>query len=225
MAREDQKALPGLPPRRWLGDPSGRTAVVQPTDRTAEHLRALARQGFTYVRTGALSDAAAAPLLRAGWSVAARLHLLRHDLRRVPLSRTHRLRRAGDADLAAVTVLDDSAFPPEWRLGRTGLTDALGATPQRRFRVAGSAGAPAGYAISGRSARDGYIQRLAVAAGHQGEGLGRALTLDGLRWLKRWRARSASVNTYVGNDVALHLYLSLGFTEIHPGLLVLTIEL
>lgn len=86
-------------------------------------------------------------------------------------------------------------------------------------------GGPAGYAICGRSRRDGYVQRLAVASSCRRQGVGRALTLDGLRWLKRWRASSASVNTYEGNEAALGLYRSLGFVEVRPGLVVLTIDL
>lgn len=227
MAREDQKMPPGPAGRRWPGDPSGRTAVVRPGDRTVEDLRALARQGFVYVRTGALSHADAAPLLKRGWQVAAHLHLLRHDLKNLTPwhSPRPRLERAKSADLAALVALDDDAFPTEWRLGRGGLTDATRATPHTRFRIAPGGEGPAGYAICGRSGREGYVQRLAVAEAHQGQGLGRALTLDGLRWLKRWRARSASVNTYVGNDVALQLYASLGFAEVRPGLMVLTIAL
>ncbi len=121
--------------------------------------------------------------------------------------------------------MDDAAFPLDWRLGRDGLADALKATPHSRFRVAREGGRPVGYAVCGRSGREGYVQRLAVAASSRGQGLGRALTLDGLRWLKRWRASSAAVNTYVGNDGALRLYQSLGFVEVRPGLMVLTIDL
>ena len=214
--------------RRWPGDPSGRTALVRPAERSDQHLADLSRQGFRVARTGALSRGEADPLLRRGWSVAAKLHLLHHDLGKVPraaLTGDFRFRRATDRDVEAVSPLDDHAFPPEWRLGSAGLTEALGATPWSRFRIARTSQGPVGYAICGRSGRDGYIQRLAVAESHRGAGLGRALTIDGLRWLKRWRATSASVNTYVGNEVALHLYLSLGFDEVHPGLMVLTIDL
>lgn len=136
-----------------------------------------------------------------------------------------RLRRATESDLDAAATLDDEAFPAEWRLGRSGLSDALAATPQSRFRLARVDGRPVGYAICGRSGRDGYVQRLAVASSARRQGLGRALTLDGLRWLKRWRVTSTSVNTYVGNDDALRLYRSLGFVEVRRGLVVLTIDL
>jgi ribosomal protein S18 acetylase RimI-like enzyme len=44
-------------------------------------------------------------------------------------------------------------------------------------------------------------------------GLGRALGLDGLRWLQRKGVKEAVVNTQLGNEPALALYLSLGFRK------------
>lgn len=214
--------------RSWPGDPSGRTALVRPAGRDAADLRALRSAGYERARTGAMTHAEATPLVQRGWKVAAHLHLLRHDMGRLPPEHPRsgpRLRRATESDLDAAVALDDATFPLEWRLGRSGLADALRATPQSRFRLARGSSEPVGYAICGRSRRDGYVQRLAVAPAHQGRGLGRALTLDGLRWLKRWKATTASVNTYVGNDAALRLYESLGFVEVKPGLMVLTIDL
>ena len=184
--------------------------------------------GFTSARTGAVSHQEAQALLARGWRVAAHLHLLTHAMDRLPPAHPRtgpRLRRAGEADVDVAVELDNAAFPDEWRLGRPGLVDALRATPQSRFRMASGPEGAVGYAISGRAGREGYIQRLAVAASHRRTGLGRALTLDGLRWLKRRRVRSASVNTFVGNEAALRLYRSLGFVEVRPGLMVLTIDL
>lgn len=214
--------------RAWSGDPSGRTALVRPGNRTSADLAALRAAGFERARTGALTHPDATAMLARGWKVTAHLHLLRHDLTRLPPEHPRhgpRLRRAGESDLDAASALDDAAFPLDWRLGRDGLADAVRATPQSRFRLAREGAQPVGYAICGRSGRDGFVQRLAVADSSRRQGLGRALTLDGLRWLKRWRATSASVNTYVGNDAALRLYRSLGFVEVRPGLMVLTIDL
>lgn len=214
--------------RSWPGDPSGRTALTRPSQRVETELVKLARAGFAHARTGAVTHAEATPLLAQGWKIAAHLHLLQHPMTRLPPDHPRdgpSLRRAGEADLDAAVGLDDAAFPSEWKLGRAGLADALKATPQSRFRIAEDSSGAAGYAICGRSKREGYVQRLAVGASHQREGLGRALTLDGLRWMKRWRVTSAAVNTYVGNDPALRLYESLGFVEVRPGLMVLTIDL
>ena len=76
-----------------------------------------------------------------------------------------------------------------------------------------------GYAITGRAGDEGYLQRLAVAPAARRAGVGRALALDGLRWLRRRGARRAVVNTQYGNDAALALYLGLGFTHgaVGPG--------
>ena len=225
---DDLTVASGGSSRAWPGDPSGRTALVRPGSRSSADLNALRAAGFEHARTGALGHDEATTMLGRGWEIAAHLHLLRHDLGRLPPEHPRagpRLRRGAESDLDAAAALDDAAFPLDWRLGREGLADALRATPQSRFRLARQAAEPVGYAICGRSGRDGYVQRLAVAASARGQGLGRALTLDGLRWLKRWRATSAAVNTYVGNDAALRLYRSLGFVEVRPGLMVLTIDL
>jgi len=49
----------------------------------------------------------------------------------------------------------------------------------------------------------------------------RGLCLDGLRWLQRKGASGAVVNTQLGNDAALALYLSLGFRRERMQLAVL----
>ncbi|MEA2932384.1 MAG: hypothetical protein QOI56_1169 [Actinomycetota bacterium] len=127
------------------------------------------------------------------------------------------LRRATPADWDAVLDVDAGSFSPFWRLDRGGLEEALTATPSTRFRVATASPGPSrqgrvvGYAITGRAGAQGYLQRLAVAAGARRTGVGRALALDGLRWLRRRGVRRAVVNTQFGNDAALALYLRLGF--------------
>src|SRR4029453_5520850 len=92
--------------------------------------------------------------------------------------------------------------------------------PPRRFRV-GVGDGIVGYAIVGRAARRGYVQRLAVAPEVQGSGLGRALLPDGPRWLRRRGAGGAVVNPQGDNDRARQLYESLGFRMAPSGLAVL----
>src|SRR5829696_3701661 len=180
----------------------------------------LAARGFGEVLTGALSPAEQRGFLDAGFVVREPLHLLAHDLRDLPPNRPAPLRRARLADRPAVLQVDGAAFPPFWRLDDDGLTDALAATPTSRFRVA-VAGGVIGYAIVGRAARRGYVQRLAVGPEAQGSGLGRALLVDGLRWLRRRGAARAVVNTQVDNEQARRLYESLGFRLAPSGLAVL----
>ena len=58
-----------------------------------------------------------------------------------------------------------------------------------------------------------------------GPGLGGALVVDGLRWLRRWGAKEVLVNTQEGNEPAVRLYEALGF-ELRPdGLAVLRLAL
>jgi hypothetical protein len=49
-----------------------------------------------------------------------------------------------------------------------------------------------------------------------------ALVVDGLHWLRRWRAHRVVVNTQFDNDGALQLYEELGFRSQPLGLSVLS---
>ena len=187
----------------------------------------LAAQGYTRVVTAALAQAEQAGFRSVGFTVEQHLHLLAHDLSDLPVTRPAagvRLRRAVDDDLDAVVTADNQAFDPFWSMDPPGIDEALTATPRSRYRVAVN-GSVVGYAITGRAGGRGYLQRLAVAPAHQGQGTGRALVIDGLRWLRRWRADQCLVNTQVGNDPALGLYTDLGFRAQPEGLSVLALAL
>lgn len=189
----------------------------------------LARRGYVRAVTSALSPAEQPGFRAAGFEVAEQLHLLAHDLRRVPpppAAPVH-LRRAGKADRPAVLALDDTAFPPFWQLGQTGLDDAINATPRARFRVARdtATNVVVGYAVTGRAGHRGFLQRLAVRPDQRHRGIAQALVLDGLRWLRRWRVDRAVVNTQLDNEAALALYERLGFRREPAGLSVLSVGL
>lgn len=215
----------------WRG--SEHTVVVSPLpDRPApssaeidRQVQALAHQGVQLALTGALHHGELAPFLDAGFVEHERLHLLRHDLRRLPKPRTPvRLRRAWRRDQAAILQIDARAFDAFWTLDRGGLDDAVRATPVSRFRVAVD-GSVAGYAVTGRSAARGYLQRLAVDPDQHRRGIGLALVADSLRWLRTTGATVAVVNTQEHNEGALSLYLACGFVLEPHGLTVLRREL
>ncbi|MEZ5137643.1 MAG: GNAT family N-acetyltransferase [Acidimicrobiales bacterium] len=178
-------------------------------------------RGARHALTGALHQGELAPFLDAGFEPHERLHLLRHDLVVLPEAhRPVRLRRAWRRDHAEVLDIDGRAFDAFWALDRAGLDDAVRATPASRFRIAHDHEVT-GYAVSGRAADRGYLQRLAVDPRRHREGIGRALVADSLRWLRRHGARVAVVNTQEGNDAALALYLATGFVLEPHGLTVL----
>ena len=221
----DQGSSVGGAWRVWAGDPSGRTAVVRGTPRIGLLVPELLAAGMTLARTGALSEPAAAHLTDEGWDIAGRLHLLQHDLQRMERPWRGAFRKGRGAHLSEIAAVDRSAFPTEWQLGLQGLTEALAATPRSRIRIHRQGGAITAFAISGMAGGDGYLQRLAVVEALRRDGVGRQLTLDALRWMRRRRARRALVNTYEGNDAALRLYEGVGFHELSPGLVVLSIAL
>ncbi len=137
-----------------------------------------------------------------------------------------RMRRAWRRHLAPVLDIDARAFDEFWALDRRGLDDAVRATPVARFRVTGGVGRPiSGYAVTGRAADRGYLQRLAVDPDRHREGIGRALVADALGWLRRRGASVALVNTQERNAGALALYRACGFVDEPTGLLVLARDL
>jgi ribosomal protein S18 acetylase RimI-like enzyme len=211
----------------WHGDervayvsPVGDGRDLQPAD-VEQTLRRLAAAGYREAITAAIGPGEARSFLLAGFEVHERLHLLARDLRRLPTAPPAEMRRARRRDLDQVLAIDAAAFSDFWRLDLTGLEEALSATPSSRFRVALGPDGVAGYAICGRAGRRGFVQRLAVAPGAEGRGLGRALVLDGLNWLRRRGVDRVVVNTQVTNGRALDLYERLGFQRQPGGLAVL----
>ena len=95
--------------------------------------------------------------------------------------------------------------PPPRRRGRPrrrrpGLRAVLAPRPRRARRRPGrhrprpgsavaDDGGVVGYAVTGRSAARGYLQRLAVDPERWRQGVGAALVVDGLRWLRRRHVR------------------------------------
>ena len=217
----------------WRGDPD--TAYLNPVPGaplpSAEFvrrcLRTLTGQGYGRVVTGALSPSEQSSFRAAGFVVTEHLHLLSHDLRSIPSVEPPEglLRRSTRRDREDVLALDQLAFDPFWRLDDSGLDEAIAATPHTRFRVAEGAPGVLGYAITGRAGRRGYLQRLAVHPTEQRQGLGTLLVADALRWLRRWRADRAMVNTQLANERALALYERVGFRREPSGLSVLAREL
>lgn len=216
----------------WRGDPT--VALLSPTPGTPPSSRGLAdalddvrAQGYLSVLTPALTVPEQSVFLDHGFTVQERLHLLRHDLYRLPSDHLGGtvLRRGRPRDLPAVLELDGLAFDGFWRFDVHGLLDARSATPRSRFRVAWYHDRVVGYHIAGFARRLGYLQRLAVHPEFHGRGIGTTLVGDALRWFRRRGCDSVLVNTQEINQRALSLYRHLGFTDEPTGLAVLVADL
>jgi ribosomal protein S18 acetylase RimI-like enzyme len=215
----------------WRGD--AQIAYVAPmadaAPATAEAVRRccdlLAERGFAAVITAALGPAESRGFIEAGFTVRERLHLLAKELHDTPAAPSGPLRRGRRLDRPGVLTVDTRSFDSFWRLDDSGLSDAMAATPSSRLRVADDGHGVFGYAVSGRAGRRGFLQRLAVDPDHQRRGIGRALAIDGLRWMARRGAERAMVNTQEHNTNALSLYDDLGFRLQPGGLAVLQISL
>lgn len=192
-------------------------------------LRRLSDQGYSSIITAALHPEEARSFLATGFTEHDRLRVLSHDLvdldgprRSVPPDWGLRLRRARRADRDASLVVDARAFPGFWRLDRSGLEEALEATPRTRFRVARTCDRVVGYAVTGRAGSQGFLQRLATDPTAAGHGVGSALVLDALTWARRRHLARVLVNTQADNERALQMYLRLGFEPTTTDLVVLT---
>ena len=181
-------------------------------------------RGFHRIRTSALAPLAAHRVEALGFHMVQELVLLEHDHPSDAPRPEMPSQRLLVAQHAAASALDHAAFGVGWSLDPEAIDEVRRATPSHRARWLGES-LPAGYALTGRDARQGFLQRLAVHPDQQGQGLGRALVSDCLRWLARWRAERVLVNTPVGNHVALRLYETSGFRRLHERLRVFEREL
>ena len=188
--------------------------------------------GFVAVVTSALNESVTPTFLSVGFQRIDELAVLRHDLATIVDAPDVEHHRGTTKDRAAVLELDALAFQPAWRLDGVGLDDAIHATRAARWRVVDAppasgdaADRPIAYAVSGRSGRAGFLQRLAVHPEHLRQGIGRALVADCLKWNRRWACRSVLVNTQKSNEAALALYRDCGFERTQPDLHVLRTEL
>lgn len=191
----------------------------------SERLRSL---GYTRVRTTALATTAAHRAESAGYRCIQELALLAHldparGRRIAGVGATTATHRLATSQHAAASAVDRAAFGDDWALDTHAIEGVCTATPRHRARGAGSP--LAAYAISGRDAKQGFLQRLAVHPDLQRQGLGRALVHDSLQWAARWRVQRVLVNTPVDNEPAIALYEQFGFRRLGEQLRVYELEL
>ena len=113
-------------------------------------------------------------------------------------SRSTRPRSARSGD--STTPDSTRRSRPRRRAGSGSPSTATLAGPTPRPTTSSSTATPSlGYAICGRAGRRGFVQRLAVDPARHGSGVGRALVLDGLGWLRR-RGRRPGGGEHAGGE-------------------------
>ena len=209
----------------WRNEPGVATVatfVDQPLDQAAvaEIVTRLHGEGYQRIITAALTAPEQQAFVDCGFSLLRSLTLLRRPLDR-PLPRAEiRLRRWRRRRHDDILRIDAAAFDDFWRFDAIALREALDATPHRLLRVDAES-PPRAYALAGAARSRAYLQRLAVHPAAAGQGLGSALVVDALRWM-RWRgATEAFVNTQDDNQRALALYDRHGFVPEPEGLVIL----
>lgn len=192
---------------------------------TADVSRVLSsiRHSNARIVTSALAPSEQEAFLASGFVEHETLHLLERDLVSLPQQQVDSIRhRPGRrSDLRTVLDIDQRSFDAFWALDRESLNSARKATPVHRYRVATENRGVNAYAISGRSGRSSFLQRLAVSPEARGRGIATHLVIDALRWATGEGAQRMLVNTQVSNDKALGLYETLGFALSNEQLKVL----
>jgi ribosomal protein S18 acetylase RimI-like enzyme len=110
-----------------------------------------------------------------------------------------------------VLSLDATAFDDFWKMDELTMEAVANSCHRNVFLLARRGEQTLGYAVGGTNGRFGYLQRLGVDAGHQGQGIGCALASRIILALQDMGAASVMVNTQDENAAALKLYQKLGF--------------
>ena len=185
--------------------------------RSLETLRAA---GIQEVFTSALRAKEQRFFMNLGFKLHEELFLLGHNFDTPIAFPTRPNRRIRRSDWSTVLELDNAAFSTFWQFDTSAFVEALAATPKTRARI-DITDTALGFAITGRSGRIGFLQRLAVDPAHQRLGIGRSLVADALQWSHKRFVRELLVNTQITNLAAVSLYESMGFVKKRDGLAVL----
>ena len=121
------------------------------------------------------------------------------------------LRVANESDIAALVTLERASFTDPW--DASSFRSLLTATAAR-LTVAEWAGAVVGYSAVLRAADEAELANIAVAAGVQGRGVGRALLSAALTAAAAEGVAAMYLEVRESNASARHLYERLGFTTV-----------
>lgn len=164
------------------------------------------------------------PWLQAGFEPFVQLALMRQSLDEPVGSPNHLVVEKPGVNLDELLEIDAAAFSPFWRFNRGALEEAIGATSRSTIlTILGSTGAPIAYAVVGFGSAIAYLQRVAVHANWQGQGMGRSLVRVVARKARTSGAKVLLLNTQVDNTSAIGLYEDEGFVRLPEPLSLLRV--
>lgn len=183
--------------------------------------------GFASVRTGAVGPGITRRLSALGFAGVQDLELLSTDLTTVPASAAgaRRIRMVTRCRMDAMLAVDRRSFPAGWNMDAAMFRDARRATAHSALWVAHVGSDTVGFVLAGRTAANGYVQRLAVDPSRRRNGCALALLAAAHAWMRGSGCSVAMVNTEPSNTPALGLYRRFGYVALPYRLQVLECDL
>ncbi len=127
------------------------------------------------------------------------------------------------ADIPAVAIVDQAAFPPPWWHSEFSLLRR--AVAASYFVVAETGNQVVGYAEGDLHLPGAHLNRIAVQPAWQGHGVGGLLLDNTLRAFWRLGAERISLNTQIDNHYSQRLYRRFGFEPTGGGVTAWELEL
>jgi ribosomal protein S18 acetylase RimI-like enzyme len=147
------------------------------------------------------------------------------DRRKLPTQTPTVIRPGRAADSDAVLRINAGAFGPFWQYDDSVVLGWM--LTSDRAVVAEAGGFTVGFAITttGLSGNYAHLIRVAVHPSFQGQGIGRQLVVDAIRFARELNAPGLALNTQASNRVSRRLYESLGFRQTGHTLAVMVYRL